>query len=266
MQTGITENTLRKFLLGNCSDAEAEAIGVTMIDDPEYAETVLAAEDDLIEDFLDEILSDDDRELFLSNFMTTPARLEKLEQTSLLRKFAKKESTRTETVDTSKDGGALDAIIAFLTGRAFLAGAAILIVAISVFWFLSGRTGGLSPLELEYAALNSKDLTNAPEIAGISNKSLAPDVFRGAESTSKLRLAGLSERVLLRLALPVKTTDSVDAEVTLGGKVVFRQKGVKVYSNPNGAEVKLLLPRSILSAGNYQIRITGDATYAFAIE
>ena len=150
--------------------------------------------------------------------------------------------------------------------------AAVLVVLVlaGVAWlvFLSAAND-LSPLEKDYAVLNAKDLTNAPEAASWTSKSLVPGTFRDtAGDAAKLSATNLSENVLFRLALPAGAAaqNSLDLELVKAGQTVFRQKNLRVYRNPNGHELKVVLPKAVLPAGSYQIKLSSGATYAFGIE
>jgi hypothetical protein len=126
----------------------------------------------------------------------------------------------------------------------------------------------LSDTEKQYAALNTKDLNTAPEAANLSSKSLITGTFRDADSTSKLTAANLTENVLFRLALPSETPKdaSFNLELVKGGQTVFRQTNLRVYQNQSGQELKVILPKSALSKGNYQIKLNNNLTYGFAVE
>ena len=67
---------LKQFLLGNLAEGEAEEIGVRIIADRELDEKMSFAEEELVEDFLDDELTAEEKELFFANFLTTPARID----------------------------------------------------------------------------------------------------------------------------------------------------------------------------------------------
>src|SRR5688500_11378547 len=70
---------LRKYLLGLLvKGAEAEQLELRLLADEEFLETLLAEEDDLIDDFVDGTLSDEEFEAFEKNFVLTKERREKI--------------------------------------------------------------------------------------------------------------------------------------------------------------------------------------------
>ncbi len=79
---------LKQYLLGNSSENDAEEIGVQIIADREFDERMSLAEGELIEDFLDDALTAEEKELFYAHFLTTPERIELFEETALLRNYA----------------------------------------------------------------------------------------------------------------------------------------------------------------------------------
>ena len=146
--------------------------------------------------------------------------------------------------------------------------AALLLVA--VIWQVYFRSAEL-PLEREYAELNRKDLSNPASVNGFSTINLSSGSFRDANSAVKQSSEKLTETVLFRLALPAGSdvTTAFNAKISRGSALIFTLNGLHSYQNPNGKEVRILVPRSILQKGQYQIRLENGAppvTYAVSIE
>jgi hypothetical protein len=263
---------LKRFLLGSESEKEAEEIGVRIISDTAFAEKMAFVEEDLIEDFLDDALTAEEKELFHKNFLTTAARVELLEETALLRNYARNHPSEVSARadEEKKPGGFFDSLREFLTLNLRPIAAVLIILVIgAVVWRIAFYdAGGLSDIEKQYAALNANDLNNPSETANLSNKSLIAGTFRDADSTAKLNSGNLTEKVLFRLALPSDTSKnaSFNLELVKGGQTVFRQSNLRVYQNPSGQELKVILPKSVLSKGNYQIKLSNGANYGFAVE
>ena len=267
---------LKQFLLGNLPQSEADELGVQIISDAGYDEKLTFAEADLIEDFLEDSLTAEEKRLFQENFIHCPDRLELLEETSLLKKYAQK-TLKSDSIEQKKTVGFFEALTEFLklNLRPIAAGLLILIIA-GIAWrvFVYDANGNYSPVENEYAALNAKDLNNAPEIANLSTKSLIAGTLRDTNSTTKLTNANLTESVLFRLALPSQTAKETVYNVELGkdGQTIFRQPNVHVYQNQNGQEVKILFPKTVLPKGSYQIKLNDPnkkdsiINYSFIVE
>lgn len=264
---------LKQFLLGNPSEQDAEEIGARIIADRSFDEKMSFAEESLIEDFLDDALTTQEKELFYANFLTTPERIEQFEETALLRNFA-----QTHFADASenltgekKSDGFFESLRIFLSANLLRPVAAVLVILLigAVVWrVVVYDAGGLTQIEKDYAALNAKDLNNAPETANLTNKSLVAGTFRDTDGASKLIAADLTENVLFRLALPPETAKDTrfDLELIKSGQTVFRQTGLRVYQNQNGQELKVILPKNVLSKGTYQIKLSNAVSYGFAVE
>lgn len=263
---------LKRFLLENLTEKDAEEIGVRIIADARFAEEMSFAEEDLVEDFLDGTLTADETELFHANFLTTPERLELLEQTALLRKYARQNlpPVSENLTEEKKSEGFFEIFKNFflLNLRPI---AAVLIVAVigAVAWRVAFYdTDDLTQIEKNYAALNAKDLNNSSETANLSSKNLVAGTFRDTDSAAKLNSTTLTDNVFFRLALPSGTSSgtTLNLELVKNGQTIFRQMNLRVYQNPNGEELKVILPKSVLSKGVYQIKLSNNSTYGFAVE
>ena len=264
---------LKEFLLGIESESEAEEIGVRIIGDRDYAEKLSFAEAELVEEFLDGELTADEQALFYRNFLTTGARKELLEETAQLRNYARQNLAENpeQSSEQKKTVGFLDGLKGFLSLNLRPVAAVLVVLVIAgiawrVFFY---DADGLTNTEKEYAALNARDLGGgAAETANLSSKNLIAGTFRDTDQSSPLKSANLTENVFFRLALPAETPRDArfDLELVRGGQTVFRQKSLRVYQNPNGQELKVILPKSVLSNGTYQIKLSSGATYGFRIE
>jgi len=75
----MDEQTLRRYLLGDATDVEQEQVELWLMSDPEGYDLLVAAEDDLVDDFLSKRLSTSDVQLFNNYFLVTEERRQKLE-------------------------------------------------------------------------------------------------------------------------------------------------------------------------------------------
>src|SRR5215203_1360750 len=209
MNTQGESAKLKQFLLGSLPESATEEIGAQIIDDRELDEKMSSAEEALVEDFLDDRLTAEEKELFFVNFLTIPERVELLEETALLRNYAQNYfRADSERVPEEKKSGSFFESFSRLLSLNLRPIAAVLLVLIlaGVAWrvFLYDG-GGLNQTEREYAALNAKDLAIAPEAANLSTQSLTSGTYRDtAGSASKLSAASLTDKVLFRLALPAE--------------------------------------------------------------
>lgn len=84
----LDEDTLRRYLLGELSEDDAEAFEEEHFDDPEVLARVRRAEDDLVDDYVAGRLSRRDRKSFERHQLATPGQRERLVAASALRLMA----------------------------------------------------------------------------------------------------------------------------------------------------------------------------------
>ncbi len=263
---------LKRYLLGDLPEREADAIDLQIITDENLCEDISLAESNLIEDFLEGALSADEERLFRSNFMTSDARREQLREIDLIKKVARSQAAQKKQseVQIAPPAGFFDLVKTYLRPLA-LGAAVVALLVVGLFWF--GYLGGSSSaLEKQYAELNKKDLGNPSDLTVYSNISLVPGNFRGSDSAVKQNEDKLTDTVLFRLTLPSKVDGSTyKARVLRGSSTVFTLEAAKVYQNSGGQDVRVLLPKSILQKGQYQIKLESQSgaeagTFAFVIE
>lgn len=266
----------KQYLLGNLSPPEFEAIDWQIISDADSEEKLLWAESDLIEDYLDETLSSNEIELFKSNFLVSSERISQFKQISLMRNYARRAATKSvseKACETAPESFSAKLKNFFsLNWRPLTAVSALVVVGIFAAFYLTANNQTAS--EIEYAALNQKDLSNLEEYKPLTNLSLMSGVFRDSGDSRKLAQSKLTEKVLFRLALPVQSNapDKFAAELVKDGKTVFTLNNLPFYTNPNGQELRLLLPSTVLKKGTYQLKLTKQSApeslfvYNFTVE
>ena len=273
-QTNITN--LKQYLLGNLSSPETEAIDLRIISDENSEEVLLWAESELMEDYLDEILSPSEVKLFKENFLVSPERRAQFEQIALLRNYARNAAAKESVRKLSKTppDNLLEKLKNYLTmnWRLTTAACALFVIGlVGIFYFTANRP---TASEKEFAALNQKDLSNLAEFESSAALSLISGVYRNSGGLQKMPEPQSGEKILFRLALPVQSAapDKFRVELVKDGKTVFTQNQLPFYSNPNGQEIRLLLPSSALKKGIYQIKLTkenaveSNFAYGFAVE
>jgi hypothetical protein len=265
------DKKIREFLLGSASEKNAEEVGLRLFADPGFDEKMSFAEEELIEDFLDDLLPAEESELFKRNFLITPKRRDLLREIAQWRRLAHTAQARPaqSKAEEKKPRGLFDGLREFLSLNLRPVAAVLLVLVLGgVAWRVFFYQAGLSSNEEVYARLNAKDLNTAPEIVGLSNRSLIPGTMRSAGEAGKLNFAALTENVLFRLALPAGTPPDArfNLELVKGEETIFRQNDLRVYQNPNGQELKVILPKAVLPKGAYQIKLNDGASYALAVE
>lgn len=273
----LTNSQLKKYLLGDLDEQAIEEIGVQIISETSTEDKLLIAENDLIEDFLEGNLSRGEEKLFYENFLICEDRQQQVREINLFKQFAKKEFQTESPVEKTDDSAEnfwekLKKLFGVNLRFAAPVLAVLIIAAFGIYFFYPSNN--LSPLEQEYAELNRKDFGNTNEFAEFSNVDLISGTYRDTGAGNKLKAENLSDKIFFRLDFPVNVAESelLNAEIVRDQKTIFRQPGIRVYKNQDGQEIRLLLPKTVLSKGRYQIKIENPKTeespfiYDFAVE
>lgn len=83
----IDELPLRRYLLGDTSPEERRSVEERLLDDGDFFDRLSLVEDELIDEYVRGMLSDDEREKFVSFFMSLPERRAKLEILQSLKSY-----------------------------------------------------------------------------------------------------------------------------------------------------------------------------------
>jgi hypothetical protein len=278
----VSHEQLKKFLIGNLDEKMSEAIGVQIISDPGFKEKLEIAENDLIEDFLEKNLTPVEETLFYENFLVCDDRVNDLKQLSWLKSYAKN-ALQTEILDKSVTNlnESFWTNLKTLFSNNFRPATALLTIILVLFLgaiiWISQQNSSYQPtqLEKEFAELNQKDLSNPSEYNNYTNISLISGTLRDAAILPKLNFKTATEKIYFRLPLPISLSEKewLNAEVLHNQKTIFTQQKMPVYKNPNGQEVKIMLPKLVLnSSGQYQIKLVNPNSnlapfiYSFAVE
>ena len=274
----ITDALLREFLLGKLADEECERIESLFLTDSLTRDRVLAAEQDLIEDYLEDGLTTADRERFLSRYAQTPAQRRKLRITKSIKTWANTQGTVTQIVPSTisiwgRAGAWLRQRAAYVVPIAVAAMIAIIAAAVWLNSRMEQRNRRLF-IEQELAQLNTQSsLREVPR--QMVSLDLRPVSVRSVERPAELRTSTDIQVVELRLPWVQKERYSTyQAEVRrVGGNDSFTIRNLQAENDGRPA-IRIRLPTHILSRGHYLIHLRGVAAdgsaspaeeYSFAI-
>lgn len=158
---------LKKYLFGELSADETESFDELSFTDENFGADLNAAENDLIDAYINSDLSGADLKKFETVFLATQHRREKAEFARSLQKFAAKEIGKTET-QTDKSGFFANWNIFTNRARQFGFAAAVLVLFTGIFWFafFSGKKS-----RGEIALQNSP----TPQTIAPENKTVEPE-------------------------------------------------------------------------------------------
>lgn len=247
---GLDRITIRNWLLGSTSDVESEELEVRMIEDEAFSGEVSLAENELIEDYIEGSLSNNDKKLFEWNFLTSDERREMVQEVALLKRYSSGSMSafdiKTPRTWTQK----------VLGMRPMAAGIAVLAVLLTSLlgWQMVSRSGR-TLLESQYTELNNSDLS---DLSLFSSVQIMPGTIRNAGTNLKVKVNGPGDSFLFRLPL-TSTPDPqavYKAVLATSGSGEFTVDRVNVYNDGPFAESRLLVPRAVIAKGQCQITLT----------
>lgn len=252
----------KEYFLGVIPDEDAEVFEHEIISNAELYEVALSAESELIDEFLDGELSDADRTRFMTNYLVTDARNQKIVEARLYRSYFQSKNDTQATADALSLGGPsfFEGVFAWFSSKGLVTAGAIAVLLLigTVALFVIDRKG--EDIGVKYAALNTQDMSDLKRFAGSSKLSILPGTQRGSGDDSKLKL-GVSPEVLIRLSLlpGAAADDRYKLDVLRGTASIYSQEGLRSYDSSNGREMRIILPTVLLERGDYQIVVTSTA-------
>jgi len=262
----LTDAMLREFLLGKVDDEERARIESLFLTDSDAREKLLVVEQELIEDYLEDNLSTDDRGEFLLRYGQTSAQRQQLRITNAIKNWALRENAGVQTVPArvstwSRLSSTLRLKPAFVVPVAV---AALIAIVVAGIW-INSRLKHAS-IERELAQLNSPaNLRQVPE--QMVSLELSPGTVRSNQPLAELKKPAGTQLVELHLPWVQKERYATyRAEISrIGGAESFTIPNLQVKSDGR-YEIRVRLLASIFSRGQYQVRLSGiDANGAAGI-
>ncbi|MBK6750979.1 MAG: hypothetical protein KA956_03055 [Pyrinomonadaceae bacterium] len=266
---------IRSYFLGTLSESQAEELELRLISDAEFEANVLAAENELIEDRLDNTLTETQARNFDKNYLSSPERIRNLETVALLRRYAKIRVRNTANSKSEDESHVsfYDKIRELFSGIPAIAYAACLMLIIGVglaYLWLGGNTADRS-LQMEYASLNEQDLSDLNRFRSLPLITAVPGVVRG--NGGNVKVLNSEKSVFVRLVLIDLQNETVlNASLFHSNSLLLKFDSLKTYEVNGSRELRLLLPANLLQKGAYQIKASPidnpgkEVIYNFAIE
>lgn len=280
----VTEAEIRQFLLGAGDDSERERIERLFISDGESHQKIEIAEDELIEDYLENSLKPADRDRFLRQYASTRIGRRKLRIAKSIREYAVSQAKLNETAGmTAKPHR-------FLAGwrprnlRLIIPVAAVLTLACvaGVFWLAKFNHQRLEEsnrrlaIERELAELNRPSNLNVKS-SQLTSLVLVPGSSRGVESQIEVKPGGNIRVVELNL-LWIRNEQYPSYQAVIrrsGSDEEFRVSGLHAENIlKSGNAIRVRLPTHLLREGAYRVILTGlgsdgaagaDEEYSFVV-
>lgn len=262
-EDSVTDALLREFLLGKLADADRERMEGLFLTDSAIRERVLALEQDLIDDYLEDTLNQDDKQRFVSRYAQTDEQRRKLRITGAIKDWAFREARAPHPAAPTIS--VWNRIWTWLRLKPrFVVPIAITIVLAIVFvvvWVNSrAEQRKHLALEQELVQLNSPaSMREAP--LQITPFDLRPVSVRSGQPQAELKIPVEIRFIELRLPwIQTERYPMYQAEVRrLGDGEVFTIPNLQAESNGEYT-IRLRLPAQMLTRGNYQIKLNGVST------
>jgi hypothetical protein len=251
----LTNTLLRQYLLRRVDDDERQRIEKLFLTDSQARDRVLAAEQELIEDYLENNLTTEDKKIFISQYARTPEQQRKLRINKSIKHWAV-----TETQATTIFSSIWNRILQPLRLRPAYAvpiAVTILIAIVIAYVWLNHRMEYWA-IQKEVAQLNTPASLsqNLPQTVSLR---LAPVTARSGEAQNKVTKRGDIRFVeLYLLALQKERYPTYQAVLLrIGETEPVVTVDVEVE---NDKPIRLILPVHRLTGGSYRIRLSGIAT------
>jgi len=262
-EDSLTDALLREFLLGKLADADRERMEGLFLTDSAIKERVLALEQDLIDDYLEDSLNDDDKESFISRYAQTGEQRRKLRITGAIQHWAVREAKASH-----RAAAAISVWSRIGTWLRFKPRFAVPItitlviaVVLAVVWLNSrDKRWKHLAIEQELAQLNSPaSMRELP--SQITPFGLRPVSVRSGQPQAEIKVPVETRFVELRLPwIQTERYPMYRAEVRrVGDREAFTIPNLQAESNGRYT-IRLRLPAQMLIRGDYQINLTGLST------
>ena len=235
---------IRRYLLGDASEAEREELAMS-ISEHDFERDISIAENELIEEYLEGTLSNEEKELFESHYLSSDDHRDLVNELALLKKYSSGPARAYLTRELPVQSGGL-------SDYRPLAAAAVIVV-IGMLGLLSWtmfNVEPLPPLEQKYVELNSGDLSDLSQYPSMV---LVRDAEIQPAREPRFKTNGPGTSFLFRM--PVGDASFYDAAVAIDGREAFKIAGLKAYQTDGTSEVRLLLPREMITIGRVAITL-----------
>lgn len=265
------EKRLRRFLLGELSEDERQHVEELFLVDQEFKEKVLAAQDDLIEEYAEGSLSDVNKRQVVERILSTPQQRQKLKIARLIKKYVAVEMDARSPRADGKIKQPAHGYIGMLGLRrpyVFIPVAAVLLIAlgfgamklIEVRRLNEQRARAQSlhlAVERELAQLNNELHPGTTELAAASIV-LSPVFVRDLKATPKVSPPAEPAVVKLWLVLVRNEYETYRAVFQkLDDPAEFTVPNLHAQNTTSGKAVQLNIPARLLTRGDYQVRLNG---------
>lgn len=259
---------IKRYLLGDLDEAEREKIEAQLLRDEGMLAAISEVQDELLDDYALDVLSDRDRSLFDMNFVLSPERLHKLRFSTALAKYTEVNFSKTSSMQASAPLTPRHGFFVFLERNRLAVAVSFGIVLLAIGFFgwkayqgyqLEKRATELlirqKQIEEDLAKLNAQDLSTRQ--SSMAFLTLRP-LLRGSKEANRAAISANTEILQLKL-------ETYENEFAVYQAVIETYEGIGRYSINNlNAQIDdgrklvvLYVPLYLLPSGSYQIHLRG---------
>jgi hypothetical protein len=266
----MTKVVAKRFLLGIVNDSERQQIESLLIVDPEAEETILIAEDELVEDYLEGSLSESDRARFLEQYAYGPRERRRLRIARSIREYALEAELRRPSGSTALQKLQQFVSWRWLTERRLyvpVAMAVATLLIVTVIWLVKWNNQRIREnnqhlaIETELRELNSPSSLreNPPEMLSLVIPSVS---LRSVNPPAEITTQTANRVIELQLLWPQKEEfESYVATLRrVGGTEEFTIANLHAEQKSGGRVVRLRLPAQSLMPGLYHASLSAIAS------
>jgi hypothetical protein len=266
----MTKAVARRFLLGTVEDSERQRIESLFIVDSETQETILIAEDELVEDYLEGSLSEPDIAKFLEQYAHGPRQRRKLRIAESIQEYAREEAIQARAGNSAIPELRSFGSLRWLRERRLYIPIAVTVATVLVIaavWLVLRNNHRMRDnnlrlaIERELKELNepSRLRENPPQMLSLVLPSVS---LRSVNSPAEITPQTAYRIIELQLLWPQKEESQSYLAILrrVGGNEEFTIANLHAEKKPSGKVVRLRLPARSLLPGLYHASLSAIAS------
>ncbi|MGA9993889.1 MAG: hypothetical protein WBP93_00680 [Pyrinomonadaceae bacterium] len=265
------EVLMRNYLLGILSDEEQEQVEERLLCDDGFAERLSAAQNNLIDDYVFDALSESERESFAQNFILNDERRKKMLLAQSLEIYVDEhygpQPSRPDDFPLPPPWWR-SPLHLLSSHKTWLATPVIVLLLVFLIPKIVSRLKPSNPvalistqrasIERQIAELNKRPADQNVQALPKYELALQPTLLRAGGGIAHVILNSDIKLLVLKLALPQPQREKYSALVlTVEGEELFAAGELTRETDAGGGVVILKIPSEFLTTGDYQIQLRG---------
>lgn len=268
-QRSDEELLLRRYLLGDLDEPMMDQVEVRLLRDRKYADRLSAAEDNLIDDYVFECLSESERKSFNTNFLVNDERRNKIMIARAMEVYVGERSGQKTVAERFTLSQLWHNSIRFLQAHKLPVALAVLLIVVMLSFFvpvsslipnrwISPLNAQRTDIERRIRELNQSNNDTRPLVQII----LQPLVLREGNEIRKLVITRETTLVNINLQLPPGNRYEKYRAIfqTVEGAELFAIDDLTPGQGEGEGLVAFKVPTDILPQGDYEIALIAGAT------